>query len=60
MTANEIYLSDLIGRCFSNGLIEDFESMMDFIAKCPEKRKILLVSIVIFSFIRKYVKTSKV
>ncbi|CAF0759451.1 unnamed protein product [Rotaria sordida] len=37
MTADEKYLSNLIGRCFINGLIEDFELMMNFIIQYPNK-----------------------
>ncbi|CAF5101162.1 unnamed protein product, partial [Rotaria sp. Silwood1] len=37
MTADEKYLSTLIGRCFINGLIEDFQLMMNFIIQYPNK-----------------------
>lgn len=37
MTAEEKHLNNLIGRCFMNGLIEDFELMMNFITQNPNK-----------------------
>ena len=30
-------MNELIGRCFVNGLIEDFQSLMDFLLQHPEK-----------------------
>jgi len=37
MTTAEKYLNNLIGRCFINGVIEDFQLMMNFINQYPEK-----------------------
>ena len=39
MSEEDRYFSDLIGRCFCFGLIEDLQLMVDFIVKQPEKRK---------------------
>ena len=37
MTKNERYFNELIGRCFVNGLIEDFQRLIDYIVENPEK-----------------------
>ena len=37
MTATERYLNDLIGRCFVNGLIEDFQQMIEFLNQHSDK-----------------------
>ncbi|CAF0814360.1 unnamed protein product [Adineta ricciae] len=37
MTASERYLNDLIGRCFVNGLIEDFQQMIKFLNQHADK-----------------------
>ena len=39
MNVNDKYLNNLIGQCFVNGLIEDFQLMMNFIAQYPDKCK---------------------
>ncbi len=39
MTTIEKYLNQLIGRCFSYGLIEDFQLLMNFILQYPDKCK---------------------
>ncbi len=37
MTTMERYLNDLIGRCFVNGLIEDFQLLINIILQYPDK-----------------------
>ncbi|CAF0945614.1 unnamed protein product [Adineta steineri] len=37
MTTIEKYLNNLIGRCFINGLIEDFKLLINFIIQYPDK-----------------------
>ena len=37
MNVEERYLSDLIGQCFCNGLLEDFQSLIHFICQSPDK-----------------------
>ena len=37
MNVEDRYLSDLIGQCFCNGLLEDFHSLIHFICQSPEK-----------------------
>jgi len=39
MTTVEKYLNQLIGRCFSYGLIEDFQLLMNCILQYPDKCK---------------------
>jgi hypothetical protein len=48
MNTDEKYLNDLIARCFSYGLIDDFCSMMTFLGKHTGKgqQRYMLTNIV--------------
>ena len=41
-------LSNLIGRCFVNGLIEDFQLLMNFILQYPDKCKTKPINLLVF------------
>ncbi len=44
----ERHLNNLIGRCFVNGLIEDFQLLMNFILQYPDKCKTKTINLLFF------------